>query len=595
METKEFNAQLLRHYLDRDVEGIISLVSSYKNDTGFQPIRQKLIKKNRLSFSSNTLEEITNALILEIEDALSGKQTADSEESFFDIGEKLKRHYNKEIADLYMDTWMPNDFVLGIREQDQVKEHISLTESTINAYKQEFIRIKKGLTALHRVLEPYSSFPISNCTELGRQLSALFTELSFNQKYILARPFILQIIKVSENSGNKETVDIDDLDETSFSFFRHYVKSGIEPPIADQVELHIAIKKLFICIANEALLDQQKHNHFWAVISRILAHRAQSKLPDMLKVIFIELLQQVDADQSAIMERLSESFLEEYRKAEVDMLAQYQLIEKELLYTIEYFERVKAGEHQGNPRHAERVELAREKLLFLTDVFPLLDLKREEIANTSTINLERAAFGVAAEITPTQLNRWIRIYSILFSNRDIMDHTGHDLDFTVMHNLISHLTTYHLVHNITLLRNVVDKTLKAPDEEKSRRFKLFNEALKLRLDGLMHMGKSEEISLQKMIEDLGFIENQKIQFVIADTFNGFQEIVDAFNASANDYFVQDREALMKESKGLYNDICNMCMKGLVHRPRGAVEPADDAPEDEKEAAGKSWLDRLLPP
>lgn len=113
---------------------------------------------------------------------------------------------------------------------------------------------------------------------------------------------------------------------------------------------------------------------------------------------------QVDADQAAIMRRLSECFLDEYGKAEVDMLGRYQLIEKELLYTIEYFERVKAGKYTANPAHEEKIMLAREKLLFLQDVFPLLGLKREELDETSTLSLERAAFGISSEITPDTID-----------------------------------------------------------------------------------------------------------------------------------------------------------------------------------------------
>lgn len=161
-----------------------------------------------------------------------------------------------------------------------------------------------------------------------------------------------------------------------------------------------------------------------------------------------------------------------------------------------------------------------------------------------------------------------------------------------MRNLISHLTTYHLVHHITMLRNVVDKSLRITDEEKNKRFKLLNEALKLKLDGLMQLTKTEDKSLQSMIEDLGFIENKKVQFVIADTFSGFQVIVDIFNSSANDYFVQYREALLRESRSLYNDICTMCMKGLVYRSKESLE-IPVAPEEEGPSSKKSWVGRLF--
>ncbi|MES9935051.1 MAG: hypothetical protein ABW153_01335, partial [Sedimenticola sp.] len=158
---------------------------------------------------------------------------------------------------------------------------------------------------------------------------------------------------------------------------------------------------------------------------------------------------------------------------------------------------------------------------------------------------------------------------------------------------ISHLTTYHLIQNITQLKGIIDRNLVASDEERENRFKLFNEALKLRLQGLISTSKSKDKSFQEMIEELGFIQNKKVQFVIADTFKGFQTIADAFNDSANDYFVEDREAIIKESRTLYNDICNQCLKGLVARPKTEQELEAETEGSGASIEKKSWFSRLF--
>jgi hypothetical protein len=123
-------------------------------------------------------------------------------------------------------------------------------------------------------------------------------------------------------------------------------------------------------------------------------------------------------------------------------------------------------------------------------------------------------------------------------------------------------------------------------------FKRFHEALKLRLHNLMGRAK-ETKTLQEMIQDLEFIDNESVQFVIADTFKGFQTIADAFKATANDYFVKDREELMKESRELYNQICDQCMKNFMQigkKPPG--KKGKGASKDE--AVDKnSWLTRLV--
>jgi hypothetical protein len=99
----------------------------------------------------------------------------------------------------------------------------------------------------------------------------------------------------------------------------------------------------------------------------------------------------------------------------------------------------------------------------------------------------------------------------------------------------------------------------------------------------------EEKSLKEMIDDLGFLGNKSLQFVIAETFEGFQKIADAFTNSATDYFVHDKEALLKESNDLYKQICNQCMKNFIVRPVHHKQSEKQPQEQHK----RSWLSKLF--
>jgi hypothetical protein len=157
-----------------------------------------------------------------------------------------------------------------------------------------------------------------------------------------------------------------------------------------------------------------------------------------------------------------------------------------------------------------------------------------------------------------------------------------------MRKYISDLSTYHLILNIAQLKEVIDRSLGIPDDEKVTKFTMFNEALKLRLQNLI-VKSEEEKSLREMIDDLGFLGNKSLQFVIAETFEGFQRIADAFTDSATDYFVHDKEALLKESNDLYRQICNQCLKNFVVRP----VRHDSHGEGQGEKQKKTWLSKLF--
>ncbi|MET0014609.1 MAG: hypothetical protein ABW088_13245 [Sedimenticola sp.] len=595
MEVKEFIKVLSQLYLRRDVSGIINSINEYKSQPGFQLIYRKLLKSNLISESSSSMDGVIKALLKEISQSNEISRERHTVDNFFETGERLKAQYSKALADIYLETQFPSDFIINARKSEESGAELRLTDSLVTQYKDELIRIKKGLTAIIRALQPFSNFPIKNCLALNDELTLVFAELRTNYKYLLIKPYLLKIIEV----GSSESTDLSNIDKEiradgyTVSLFQQYINRGEEPELTRQVDLHLAIKRLFIYIKKNDLMDEDELREYWLPILSILNYKSKYELTPQDEDILINLLRQVNKDYSALLHKLSLTFVDEYHASQDLMKSRYRMIRNELIYTIEYLGRINRNKEDFNPMHAAKIELAKDKLFFLQDIFTVTDSQLSKAANVNLLELEKAAFGITTEITPIQLKEWIRIYSIIFSNASYVRHSDEKIDFTEMRELISHLTTYHLIQNITQLKGIIDRNLVASDEERENRFKLFNEALKLRLQGLISTSKSKEKSFQEMIEELGFIQNKKVQFVIADTFKGFQTIADAFNDSANDYFVEDREAIIKESRTLYNDICNQCLKGLVARPKTEQELEAETEESHSPMEKKSWFSRLF--
>jgi hypothetical protein len=241
-----------------------------------------------------------------------------------------------------------------------------------------------------------------------------------------------------------------------------------------------------------------------------------------------------------------------------------------------------------NSEDKEKIRIAQEKMIGLDGVFEISPALRKAAAGKQFLELERTSLGLSTSVGVDRLTEWIRIYSILYSNSEFLEYTEEKVDFSTMRKYISDLSTYHLILNIAQLKEVIDHSLTIPDDEKVTQFTMFNEALKLRLQNLM-VKNEEEKSLREMIDDLGFLGNQSLQFVIAETFEGFQKIADAFTNSATDYFVHDKEALLKESNDLYKQICNQCMKNFLVRPI-RHEPSETGQVAQPK---RSWLSKLF--
>jgi hypothetical protein len=286
--------------------------------------------------------------------------------------------------------------------------------------------------------------------------------------------------------------------------------------------------------------------------------------------------------------RLALTFIEEYLHAEDRMKLYHNGIQTELAITKEYLTQLALDKSMINSEEEEKIRIAQEKLIGLEGVFEVSPALQKAASTKPFVELERTSLGLSTSVGAERLTEWIRIYSILYSNNEFLVYSESEVDFSTMRKFISDLCTYHLIINIAQLKEVIDRSLGIPDNEKISHFKMFNEALKLRLQNLM-VNTEEEKTLKEMINDLGFLGNTSLQFVIAETFEGFQKIADAFTKSATDYFIHDKEALLRESKDLYKQICNQCMKNFLVRPVRHEQQMEESGEQPK----KTWLRKLF--
>jgi len=306
-------------------------------------------------------------------------------------------------------------------------------------------------------------------------------------------------------------------------------------------------------------------------------------------MIFEELLLSLDSDKQLLKRNLATTFMEEYQCAEDQMKIRHRLIETEISNTKEYLDRVQSGKNSPSDDKEEKIRIAIEKVICLNEVFKTTVRLEEASASRTDAELEQSALDIPTVITPFQLTDWIKIYSIIYSNESFLEYSEEDIDLSIMRSFISDLTSYHLIQNIAQLKYIIES---APiqEEEKSSQFDRFSDALKVRLSSLMDDVKQKERSLKSMIEELSFLNNKSSQFIVADTFKGFQYIVDAFNSTSSDFFVNDKEAMLKESRALYNQICNQCLKGFGSRPN-IKKAALKSIEKTKEK--RSWLGKFF--
>ena len=604
MEQTDFKAELITKYTDRDVDGIIQLITNLVKSMQFPAINRRLVNEGKLNAASTKIEDIAAALIKEIEEEINQSGDIIIQDNYFDIAEQLKKRFSSEVAEIYLRTKTPDEFLHEIRTSQEQGDTSKVSENLVNQYKNELIRIEEGRRVVVDILQKHSNFPIKNVIALSNLVELLHQKIKSNYRYLSIKPYVINLfeaadaplnekkpatVKDSEPDSAEEATS--DKEVSSYSFFPRYTITGQEPTLIQQLKFRINVIKLFQFLWKRKILPVAEHKRLLAIISSHFNYRGDYGLSQKARRFLEELVIEINTDQEAILKRLARTFVDEYRSAEQQMEIRHSMIEAELAQTREYLKQLTTTGKKLSSEEEDKVRVALEKIANLEGVFKISPIREQSAANTAFIELERTALGVSTVISPSQITDWIRIYSILFSNAEFLAYSNETIDFSVMRGYISDLTTYHLIQSVSELKLVVDRTITAPSDDKPDYFKRFGEVLKIKLQGLIGSQKEEDMTFQQMIEELGFLHNDATQFVIADTFKGFQAIADAFNNTVNDYFVRDRETLLKESRGLYSQICSQCLKNVIVRP---TKPTLLTKESTASGGkGKSWLGRLF--
>jgi hypothetical protein len=596
MELSAQQKALRDKYDRRDVLGLIRLIDQIKNAPDYMSTYRRLLAQGKLTANSSKTEELATALLNELEEALDANNERTIEASYFEICEQIKRKFGEEAANTYINTKMPDDFITAIRQDSESSDSKKLSDDLVEEYKNALIKIEKGRRSVIEILQPYSNFPLKHADILNREFNNIYSLLRSNYKYLAVKPYLLKIVQLMLGADCvDEMPDKDDAELKKYNLFRDYITSGIEPSLATQISLHFAFNKLMKYIKKHQLLTEEVYSKIWNQITFVLHYKGSSPLSPKARKLFDDLLIQVSNDEPAILRKLAATFVDEYLCAEEQMRIRHRMIESELALTNEFMKQVGPVAGNQSEENIGKIKVALEKMICLKEVFELSSKQMQTAATKPFTELERAALSISTALSPTQLASWIKIYSILFSNANLLSHSRaiatkeQNIQLEKMRSLISDLTSYHLIQNLAQLKVVVDRSMLGPEDEKVSHFKQFSDILKIKLHGLMDHDKQKDKSLREMIDELVFLNNDAAQFVIAETFAGFQDIVDAFNSSASDYFVRDKEALLKESRSLYNEICNQCLKGVIKRP--IVLKKNRGPEPT--AKKQSWLGRLF--
>ncbi len=588
MEITEYKEVLRKAYLNRDIDAIIRATKDLMASPEFPNFFSKLCKQHKITSASVKIEEIVAVLIDEIESGIKADGDEFANVTYMDISAELGKLFGDELSMIYVSTKMPSEFLMGVRAGYNQSDTETLSDELVTRYRDEMIRIEKGRLVVTDILQRFSHFPLKNATTISRLIERLTHELKSNYKYLTIKPYLIAVFACGEPEDSDRTITTKEDEDDEQVLFKYYLNTGIEPKILQQVRFRLAVNTLFRHIKESDILPDESFKAYVKIISRLWGYRCPSKLTRNARDILEELLVLVNHDQQAILQRLARTFVEEYIHAEDRMKLYHNGIQTELAVTKEYLSQLAKDTSMINSEEREKISIAQEKVIGLEGVFEISPALQKAAASKSFLELERTSLGLSTSVGAERLAEWIRIYSILYSNIEFLEYSDQKVDFTTMRKYISDLSTYHLILNIAQLKEVIDRSLGIPDDEKISQFKMFNEALKLRLQNLM-VKTEEDKTLKEMINDLGFLGNKALQFVIAETFEGFQKIADAFTNSATDYFINDREALLKESKDLYKQICNQCMKNFLVRPVRHETHQEQPGEPPK----KTWLSKLF--
>jgi len=592
MEQTKHKVELRQHYDDRNVDGIIQLVSEVITKPTFPALNRRLVKEGKLPPSTLKLEEITSALLTELEEEIKQDGDVIVQDNYFEVAEQLKNRFSEAIADIYINTKTPNNLLSEVRQQHSNND-AQLSECLINQYKNELIRIEDGRRAILKILQQHSNFPVKNVILLSELLEQLHLKLKSNYRYLTVKPYFLSIFESGDsNLKHSEANQTKEVEVSNYTLFADYVAMGHEPTLSQQVRFRIDVIKLFQYLWKRKILPVAEHKRTIALINSYFNYRGDPGLSGKARQFLEDLIVEINTDQTGLLKKLAQTFVNEYRHAEKQMGIRCGMIESELANTKEFLRQLSTTSSEPDLEKEQKAQVALEKIMNLEGVFKVQPAQEKSAANASYIELERIALGVSSVISPKQITDWIRIYSILFSNSEFLKHSKETIDFSIMRKYISDLTTYHLIQSVSELKLVIDSSLATSTPNKPDHFKQFGELLKIKLQSLMRTKKEEEEkTFHEMIKELDFLDNSASQFVIAETFKGFQAIADAFSSTVNDYFVRDRETLLKESRTLYTQICSQCLKNVIVRPTRPTITANENDSTKKE--NKSWLGRLF--
>lgn len=605
MQQVNYKQELLSKYHAMDVDGATTLITKLVKSQQFPTINRQLVNRGRLSAASTKVEDVAAALISEIEEGLTQSADVIVQDNYFDIAEQLKRRFNKEIADIYIRTKTPDEFLLDIRTNNKQDDDSKVSEDLVKQYKRELVRIEEGRKVCVDLLQKHSHFPIKNVKALSELFKQLNKKIRSNYRYLSIKPYFTDIIDAARRPGvngrvspieasmadNKKKAGSTSKEITDYTLFPSYLISGEEPSLAQQIRFRVHVAKLFQILWDKKILSVAEHKNLLAVVSRHFAYRGGRGLARKVRCFFEELIHEINTDHEAILKCLARIFIDEYRTAEQEMYIRHGMIETELAQSHEYIKRLTRTGEALDIKQEDQLRVVLDKIVNLEHVIKINPIRAQTAETVDFYELERAALGISALISSSQITGWIRIYSILFSNKEFLAYSDKAVDFSVMRKYISDLTTYHLSQNVAEMKLVVDRTTAAKSDDNTDYFKHFGDVLKTKLQGLMGNTKEKDLTFQEMISDLSFLDNQATQFVIADTFKGFQGIAGAFNDTANDYFVRDRDVLLKESQGLYDQICAQCLNNIAVRPKKPhMRTKDVTPIP---TPRKSWFGRIF--
>jgi hypothetical protein len=237
MQLSAQQSALLEKYDHRDILGLIRIVEQVKNAPDYMATYRRLLAKGRLTSSSVKLEQLATALIDELEEILASSPERAIQANYFEVGEHIKKKFGANIAEIYLASKMPDDFLTAVRQDPEHGDSKKLSDDLVDEYKNALIRIEKGRRLMSDLLQPYSNFPLKNAAILNAQFNQLYNLLKSNYKYLSVKPYLIKIIQLMlGDEQNREQEQ--DAAQIEFNLFREYQASGPASGASKPDEIH---------------------------------------------------------------------------------------------------------------------------------------------------------------------------------------------------------------------------------------------------------------------------------------------------------------------------------------------------------------------